>query len=327
MRRRDLLKGLLLGSAPAALGLPVSVLAQANYPTRPVEVVVGFPGGGALDAATRVITEALTNQGIDPMVVLNKPGASGTIALGQVAREPADGYALGLATSSNLGIAPFLYPELPYQLKDFTPVGQFAVSQNVIYVNPNSGIRDFESLLAKLKAEPGQHHFVSPGTGTTPHLCFELLKTRYGLDVTHVPFKGSPAALSGVVGGEALLGIDAIGPALAFFQGERLVPLAQTGSERFSGLSAVPTLEELGATGLPVGTYLGFVAPAGLPEPVLQALSAALSEIAKRPDTAESLARAGMTLAYLPPNEFAQTIEAEATAWRDAVEAADAKAY
>ncbi len=328
MQRRDLLKGLMLVGAPGALSFPAHLVASNAYPSRPIQVLVGFPGGGALDAATRIVTEALAGEGIEPVVVMNKPGASGTISLAQVAREPADGYTLGLATSSNLGIAPFLYPELPYQpATDFTPVGQFAVSQNVIYVNPESGIDDFDALVARLKAEPGQHHFISPGAGTTPHLCFELIKARLGLDVTHVPFKGSPAALSAVVAGEALLGIDAIGPALGFFQGNRLTPLAQTGASPFSGLAEVATLKSLGVEGIPAGTFLGLVAPAGLPNEIQAALSRALAGLTGNPATASSLAKAGMTTAYLAPAEFADAMQAEAAAWRDAVAAADAKAY
>lgn len=327
MQRRSVLKGLMFGGLACTAGRALPALASA-YPSQAIQVAVGFPGGGALDVATRMVTEALAGQGIQPMVILNKPGASGTIAAAQVAREAANGYHLALATSSNMGIAPFLYPDLSYRpAEDFTPIGQFAVSQNVVYTNPDDDVTDFADLVARLRAKPGHYHFVSPGAGTTAHLCFELLKVRLGLQATHVPYKGSPAALSAVAAGEVMVGVDAIGPALGFFKSGRLRPLAQTGERRFSELPDVPTFAELGVKDIPGGTFLGFSAPAGLPAGIQETLAAALTKVTAERALADRLLTAGMTAAYLDPSAFATAMQAEAASWGEAVQASNAQAY
>lgn len=153
--------------------------AQESYPTKPIQVLVGFPGGGALDVASRVVINALAAEGMGPMVAMNKPGASATIATAQAARAPADGHTLLLSTSANMGIAPHLYPNLPYDArKDFTPIAQFAVGQNLLYASPASGIKSFAQLRERLRARPGKLNYASPGAGTTAHLTVEMLKAR-----------------------------------------------------------------------------------------------------------------------------------------------------
>ncbi|MGE4338891.1 MAG: Bug family tripartite tricarboxylate transporter substrate binding protein [Pigmentiphaga sp.] len=327
MQRRSVLKGLALGGLACTGGRILPALAN-EYPSQAIQVAVGFPGGGALDVATRMVTEALAGQGIQPMVILNKPGASGTIAAAQVAREAANGYHLALATSSNMGIAPFLYPDLSYRpAQDFTALGQFAISQNVVYTNPDDDVADFGALVERLRAQPDHYHFVSPGAGTTAHLCFELLKARLDLKATHVPYKGSPAALSAVAAGEVMVGVDAIGPALGFFKSGRLRPLAQTGDRRFPGLPDVPTFAELGIRNIPGGTFLGFVAPAGLSANIQQKLAGALADVTARPELAKRLLTAGMTVSYLDPDAFTAAMQEEAASWGEAVKASNAQAF
>lgn len=306
----------------AALGGSFAPLAgaQGKFPGRPVEVVVGFPGGGALDVATRVVTNAMGEEGIRPIVIINKPGASATIASAQVAREEPDGYALLLATSSNMAIAPFIYPRLSYDPgRDFAPVGQFALGQNVIYAGKRSGVETFRDMVAAVRSSPGRFNFASPGRGTTPHLCFEMLKARDRLFIVHVPFTGSPAALTSVASGEVEFGIDAIGPSQAFVRAGRVTPLAQTGTRRSAALPDVPTLQELGYAGMPPGTFLGLSAPAGTPEPILQELRGALRRALAKPAVMKQLADAGFDGQWLEGAAFAQAVRAEQPMWQAAV--------
>jgi tripartite-type tricarboxylate transporter receptor subunit TctC len=317
--RRSFLEKAVAG-AVAGTAIAPSARAGADYPARPVQVWVGFPGGGALDVATRIVTQAMADAGIKPIVVMNKAGASATIAAAQVARQEPDGYNLLLATSSNVGIAPFLYPRLPFDgARDFDPVAQFAVGQNVIYASPRTGVSSFQALVARLRAQPGKLNFASPGRGTTPHLCFEILKARAGLFVVHVPFHGSPAALTAVAGGEVEFGVDAIGPSQAFIRAGRLVALAQTGERRSASLPDVPTLSELGYPGIPRGTFLGFSAPSGTPAAVLEQLRKAVRAATANPVVVKQLADAGFDASYLDGADFAQAIRGELRTWEAAV--------
>lgn len=317
--RRSFLERVIAG-AVAASAITPSAWSQTKYPDRPVQVWVGFPGGGALDVATRIVTQAMADEGIRPIVVMNKPGASATIAAAQVARQEPDGYNLLLATSSNFGIARYLYARLPFDAtRDFEPVAQFALSQNVIYAAKQTGVRTLPELLAKLRSRPGKLNFASPGRGTTPHLCFELLKAREKLFAVHVPFNGSPAALTAVAAGEVEFGVDAVGPSQAFIRSNRITPLAQTGNRRSAALPDVPTLAELGHPGLPPGTFLGLSAPAGTPEPVLKQLRQTVRAATVDPAVVKQLADAGFDASFLDGAAFARAMQDELRMWESAV--------
>lgn len=291
-----------------------------KYPDRPIQVVVGFPGGGALDIATRIVTNGLASNGLGPLVVINKPGASATIAAAQVARATPDGYTLLLAASANLGIAPWLYPKLTYDTdRDLIPVAQFAVSQNVIYASSSSGITTFKQLLDKIKATPGKFNYASPGAGTTAHLSFEMLKAKQGLFVVHVPFRGSPAAIMSVIANDLDIGVDAISPVIPFVKSGKVIPLAQTGDKRSASLPDVPTLAELGIQGMASGTYLGFAAPAQTPAPIVATWRDAIRRFLATPEAAQQFAQIGMDVRFLDEQAFGRAIRAEKQAWQSAV--------
>jgi len=316
--RRSFLQKLAAGAVASSDAF--SATGQAKFPARAVQVWVGFPGGGALDVATRVVTMAMADEGIRPIVVMNKPGASATIAAAQVAHLEPDGYNLLLATSSNFGIAPYLYPRLPFDAaRDFVPVARFALGQNVIYAGQHTQVKTFPELIARIRSHPGKLNFASPGRGTTPHLCFELLKSRTRLFPVHVPFNGSPAALTAVAGGQVEFGVDAIGPAQVFMKWGRITPLAQTGDTRSAALPDTPTLKELGYTGIPPGTFLGLCAPAGTPRPVLEELRGALRSATANPATIKQLTDSGFDAAYLEGAAFTKSIEDELNVWEAAV--------
>lgn len=297
-----------------------AAVAQPAYPSRPVQVVVGFPAGGAMDIATRIVTDAMAAQGLGPLVVINKPGASGTIAAAQVERAPADGYTILLATSANLGVAPALYPKLSYDAdKSFAPIAQFAVGNSVVYAPGDSDARSLAALLAKIKARPGELSFASPGTGTTAHLSFEMLGAAHQLKLVHVPYRGSPPAVTAVVAKQLEFGVDAIGPVMAFVRSGQLKALAQTGAQRSTALPDVPTLAELGIQGVAAGTYLGFAAPAGTPPAIVQAWREAVRQALASPDTARKLADVGLDQRFLDSAAFERAMRSERPLWADAV--------
>lgn len=314
--------GALSCALAASLLAPAAQATEADgkYPIRPVQVVVGFPGGGALDVATRIVTNGLAAEGLTPLVIVNKPGASATIAATQVARATPDGYSVLLATSANMGIAPWLYAKLPYDAeKDFTPIAQFAVSQNVIYANAGSGIKTLKHLLERIKAEPGKVSYASPGAGTTAHLTFEMVKAQQAAFVVHVPFRGSPPAITSVIAGELDVGVDAISPVMPFVKSGKVVPLAQTGERRSASLPDVPTLSELGIKGVASGTYLGFAVPAQTPPAVVAEWREGMRRFLAKPAAAQQFAQIGMDISFLDDKAFAQAMQAEKRQWEGAV--------
>jgi tripartite-type tricarboxylate transporter receptor subunit TctC len=309
-----------LTSTFAALAWPRIGTAQGTYPDRPIQVLVGFPGGGALDVATRIALNAMEDAGIRSVVVINKPGASATIAAAQVARAPGDGYSALLATSSNLGIAPYLYPKLAFAPdKDFEHVAQFGVSQNVIYCNASSGIRTFSDFLKAIRARPGGFNYASPGSGTTAHLCFEMLKAGQKLFVVHVPFRGSPPAVTAVLGGELDIGIDALGPPLPYIQAGKLIALATTGQRRSAALPQVPTLAELGVQGIPAGTFLGFSLPADTPQAIRLQWSQATAKAVASASVVTEFQKIGIDPTFLDGPAFTAAILSERHFWKEAV--------
>jgi tripartite-type tricarboxylate transporter receptor subunit TctC len=324
MHRRQLIRA--IGASPL-LATPLLAQAQDKYPSRAIQVVVGFPGGGAMDVATRVVTHALADEGLAPLAIINKPGASATIATGQVARAPADGYTVLLSTSANLGIAPYLYARLPYNHETaLVPVAQFGVAQSVIYCSPSLGVRDVNALLRRIAAAPGKLNYASPGSGTTAHLAFETVKANRKLFIVHVPFRGSPAAITSVLSGELDIGIDAIGPTLAHIKAGKLVPLAQTGPKRSASLPDVPTLDEMGVRGIPSGTNLGFMMPSGTPAAVLAQWSDAMKRVLATPAVAEQLSAVGVDVAYQGARDYAATMASEQKLWQAAVKYSGAAA-
>ncbi len=323
MQRRQLIRA--IGATPL-LATPWAG-AQDKYPSRPIQVLVGFPGGGAMDVAARVVTNALADEGIQPLAIINRPGASATIATGQVARSAADGYTVLLSTSANLGIAPYLYAKLPYDHdKELVPVAQFGVAQSVIYAAPSLGVRDVNELLRRIAATPGKLNYASPGSGTTAHLAFETIKANRKLFIVHVPFRGSPAAITSVLSGELEIGIDAIGPTLSHIKAGKIVPLAQTGPKRSASLPEVPTLDEMGVRGIPSGTNLGFMMPSGTPAAILGLWSAAMKRVLATPTVAEQLGAVGVDVAYQDARAYAATMASEQKLWQAAVKYSGAAA-
>jgi len=309
----------LLASA-AALPFSARVSAQAAYPSKPIRLLVGFPAGGALDVATRALTQALARGALRPLVVDNRVGAAGTIALAEVARSAPDGYTIGLGTTSNLVIAPYLYPRLPYKAEsELVSLGEFARGQSLIYASRASGFGTLHEAVETMRRQPGKLSYASPGTGTTAHLSFEMFKARDRLFVVHVPYRGTPQAMNAVAGGEVELGVDTIGPVLPLIQAGRVVPLAQSGEQRADFLPEVPTLEELGFPEIVGANSLSLVAPAALPEPVRAVIEAEMRKAVGQPAFRTQMHNLGLWAGFRSGAEVRDGMRRQQAFWARAV--------
>ncbi|MDX3905977.1 MAG: tripartite tricarboxylate transporter substrate-binding protein [Pigmentiphaga sp.] len=312
-------------AATAMLATVQPAAAQSSYPARPLRAIVPFPAGGAIDVAARLVLDGMAASLGQPIVVENKPGASGNIGTQQAVRAPADGYTLLLGAAVNTAVSPFMYSKLDYDVrKDLSAVAQFGNAVNVVYVHPSFPGRTLADVLDVLKRNPDKFAYASPGSGTTVHLTMELLRTREGLTVQHVPFKGSPAAISAVAGDQLKLGIDAVGPVIPFIQGRKVIPVAVSASRRLAVLPDVPTFAESGmGIALPT-SYLGFHVPAGTGTDIVARLAAEVDKALARPDIAAKLRQLGVEPEYLGPAEFAKKVDGERPMWGEAVKSSGA---
>jgi tripartite-type tricarboxylate transporter receptor subunit TctC len=303
------------------------VSAQSDYPQKPVHVIVPFPAGGAMDVGTRILLDGMAPRFSKPFVVENRPGASGNIGTGLVARSEPDGHMLLLGIAANTAINKYLYTKLPFDPdRDLTPVAQFGVSTNVVYVQPSFPASNLMELLSRLKEKPGRHNYVTPGNGTTPHLSMELIKARTKTYVVHVPFKGSPAAVGAVLSGEAAIGVDAVIAVAPNIRAGKLRAIAVSGTERSSVLPEVPTLRESGLD-IEASTYLGLFAPSNTPVGIVRRLEAAIAETIQLPQVATKLQRAGIEPMYRNAEAFSRAISKDSALWREAVRYSGATTY
>ena len=303
----------------------VGASAQA-YPTKPIRVVVPFPAGGTTDVLARAAAQKLTETLGQPAVVDNRPGAGGNIGAELVAKSPPDGYTLLMGTVGTHAINPGLYPKLPYDhVKDFAPVILVAGVPNVLVINPALPVNSVQELIAYAKANPGALNFASSGNGTSIHLSAELFKTMAGVQMTHVPYKGSAPALQDLVGGQVQLMFDNLPSSLALIKGGKLKALAVTSATRAAALPDVPTLAESGLPGFEASSWFGLLAPAGTPAPVIAKLNGEIAKWLATPEAKEKLLAQGATAAGGTPEDFAQFIAAETAKWQKVVKESGAK--
>lgn len=318
-------RGFLGWSFGAAAGLRTGVAAGQGraYPTRPVRMVVPFAAGGATDIIARVVAERLASALGAPFVVDNRGGASGIVGTEAVARAPADGYTLLMTGNGPHAVNPGLFNRLSYDpLRDFAPVSLTAVLPLVLNVHPSVPGRDFARFVAWAKAEPGRHGYASPGIGTPPHLTMELLKSRVGIDLVHVPYKGSAPALADLVGGQVPVMFDNVLASYQHISAARIVALAVGTRERLAQLPDVPTFAESGLAGFEAYTWTALVAPAGTPAEIVERLAqetaVALADTALR----ERLAAQGAIPRSSSPEELARFTAQEIAKWSGVMRAA-----
>jgi tripartite-type tricarboxylate transporter receptor subunit TctC len=253
------------------------------------------------------------------IVIDNKPGAGGNLGAAEAARSAADGYTL-LMASPPLTISPALYSKLPYKPEQIVPVALLGRVPNVLMVSPDSGIQSLEQLTALAKSKPGQLNYASNGQGTSLHLSAELYKSQSGTFVTHIPYRGAAAGLTGLMAGEVQLMFDNLPSALGLINGGKLKALAVTTPQRSSALPLVPTMEEAGMKGFQVSSWFGVAAPAGLPVPVLQKLEQALERVAHQPDVKAAMLKAGAEPAWANSQGLAAFMQADTAQWKKVAE-------
>ena len=295
------------------LAAPLS-MAQA-WPARPIRLVVPFPPGGLIDNMARLVGSRLSQELGQPVVIDNKPGAGGNVGAAEVARAPADGYTL-LMASPALTISPAIYKNLPYQPSQLAPVALLGRVPNVLLVNPASGIGKVQELVGRAKAKPGQLNYASNGNGTSLHLSAELFKRRSETFITHVPYRGAAAAITALLSGEVDMMFDNLPSAIGQIQAGKLRALAVTTAQRSTALPDVPTLAEAGMDGFNVSAWFGVAAPAGLPAPVATRLADALQKVVQQPEVAAAMQRQGADPAFMDAASAAAALNADAAQWK-----------
>ena len=298
----------------------------ADYPTRPVTLIIGFAPGGPSDVMARILTRRMEEILKQPLVIENRTGAGGGIAATAVARGAPDGYTLLLATGSSLAINVSLYKNLGYDPeKDFEPISLVGEQTNVLYTHPSVPAKTLAEFVAYGKANPGKLSFGSGGIGTPAHLAGELLKIKAGFDYTHVPFRGTGPALQSVIGGHVPSAFNPPSPLLPHIQSGAIRAIAISTLKRTPALPETPTIAESGYPGFDAATWHAIVAPAGLPKDVTARLSHAIRETLNDPANQKAFADLGVDIVNSTPDELRAYIRSEIPKWAEVVKASGAK--
>lgn len=306
--------------------LAFSFCAQAAYPEKPIRIVVGFPPGQATDIIARLAAKKLEEGLNQPVIVENKPGAAGIIGTMDVVRAKPDGYTLLVGSSGTLSINPSLYGDLAYDpLKDLSPIAELSEVPLFLAVNANVPVNNAKEFVEMVKADPTKYNYGSAGSGVTSHLAMELLKHDLGLEMDHIPYKGSPAAVTDLVGGRVTAMVDT-GPALILMaQKGHIKLLAVLSDKRVPAQPDVPTLKEAGLGDVLATAWVGLAAPKGTPDEVLQTLYQSLQNNWQSEDVDKVLNGLGSLSVLNSPEEFTRYIESEIKKWKVAVELSGAK--
>jgi len=309
----------------AMVFVSAAALAQGDYPSRPLHLVVTVPPGGAADFIARLVGGKLGDALGQPVIVENKAGASGTIAADAVAKAPPDGYTLLQNSITTHGIGPHLFAKLPYDpVQDFAPVSGLALLPLIMAVNAELPVRDVNQFIAYAKTH--SVNFASSGSGGAPHMAAELFKSVTGAPLVHVPYKGSGPAVADLVGARVQVMFDAAPSLIAHVRSGKLRVLAAASAERNRLLPDVPTFAELGYPQINVSLWYGLLAPAGTPRPVIEKLNRTIGELLDAPEVLERLHAQGAEPMRGTPDAFAAFMRAEMAKWAPVVKQANVKA-
>jgi tripartite-type tricarboxylate transporter receptor subunit TctC len=324
MQRRFSFSLLLTALTAFAIASPAHAQsdAQKQLSSDRFTIVSPFPPGGPVDTLARVLSDGLAKRYGQAAVVENLVGAAGNIGIDKVKRAKGDGHTLLVVPAGNLTINPTLMPNFPFDIeKDFVPVTMLAKAPNVLVASPASGIKSARELVAVAKAKPGTLSYASPGVGSGLHLAGELFKQQAGIDMLHVPYKGTPPALNDVLGGSVPLMFSNLPATMPFIKNGKLVALGVTEAKRSPAAPDIPTLAEQGIQGVTVTSWYGLLAPKGTPPAVVEQLAKDAAEMLAAPDVRERLKAQGMTDAAMKPAEFAAHIRDETAVWAKIIKA------
>lgn len=299
----------------ALLALTASLLAAvpapAEYPDRAIEMVITFPPGGPTDTAARIVQPFLAKALGVPVVLVNKGGSGGAVAMDGVAKAKPDGYTIAATVRSTVSITPAVQASVPYRLKDFEMIGTYAASPQAIVVKKGAPWRTLEELIAGAKASPGKLSYGSAGQGTNSHLTMELLKLTRGLDMAHVPFQGSGPLKNAVLGGHVEIGAVSLSTMIPLIRSGDVIALVISGDKRNPAVPDVPTMVEKGVAEASLSTIMEIYVPAKTPKAILERLAQALASASKNPEAIAALEKAGLEPYYNPPAVSLQQVEKE----------------
>ena len=317
---------LLFGALAIAAAGTMSAPAQAAYPEKPIQMLLSFPPAGATDILARAIGQKMSETLGQNVNVENRPGGGGNIGLNLAARAAPDGYTIYMAAVTNAAIAAAAYsPQPGHLVKSFTPVAGVGTVPHVLVVPNSTPGTTVSQLISFLKAAPGKYNFASQGPGTLSHLESELFKMKTGVDMVHVPYKGSSQALPELISGSSAMMFDSIPGSMPLVQAGKLKVLAVASSKRVGSLPNVPTVQEAGVEGFAAENLFGIVAPKGTPPAIVNVLSKAIEAAINNPAVRKSLEAKGVELRYSAPAEFGKQIDTEMSTWAKVVETAKVK--
>jgi tripartite-type tricarboxylate transporter receptor subunit TctC len=316
--------GAVRGMALAAAAFAVTICGPANaddYPSRPVKIIVPFGAGGPTDVYTRAIGEELRKSLHQPFVMDNRPGAGTTIGTDFVAKSPPDGYTL-LMVSGTQTVNETLYAHKPYQLmRDLVPVAPLIDTDLVLVVHPSVQAKTLGELLALARSNPGAINYGSSGPGSNYHMAGELLKNLAGVDIVHVPYKGSTGARNDILSGQIQMLFDSVPTMAPMIKAGLVRALGTTGTTRSPILPDVPTIAEAGVAGFNATLWVGFMAPAGTPQPIVDKLNQEITKIASRPDIKEAWEKTGASPITMTQTDFKVFMDGQVAKWANVIKA------
>jgi tripartite-type tricarboxylate transporter receptor subunit TctC len=313
-------------AALAIIAAANSAVAQSDYPSRPVHILVPYPAGGGVDIVARTLGDELSKHWGQPVIIENRPGAGGVIASQAVASAPKDGYLLIVVASGHATNA-FLYANLPYDtFKDFTPISLLSSSPNILLVRADSPFKTVADLIAEAKKKPGSLSYGHSGNGTSTHLAGELFKSMAKIDITGIPYKGGAPVITDLLGGHLPISFNNAPESLGQITGGTLRALAVTSATRAAFLPDVPTIAEAGVPGYDTAVWWGLLGPGNLPAAITAKIAKDTAEAMKSPAIKERLAKLGATSIGSSPQDFAKLIQSDYDKWGPIIKAAGIKA-
>jgi tripartite-type tricarboxylate transporter receptor subunit TctC len=308
-------------------GLTNPAFAQADYPAKPVKIVVGFPAGGGTDVFARALAQGLSSQLGQQFIIDNKPGAGGVVASQSMLQTAGDGYTLLMGSTSTQTIAPLLYTKRPYSAADFTPIAHIASVGIVLVAHPSAPFNTVAELVAYAKQRPGQVNYASGGNGVTNHLAMELLKSRTGTFMTHIPYRGSAPALQDVMAGVVPVMFDSVAASGPQIKAGKVKALAVASAQRLDALPGVPTVAEGSAAlkNFETSGWVALYAPKATPAAVVARLQDAVAKVVAAPDVATRFATQGAAPRFLNAAQLTAFEAAETVKWQEAVKFSGAK--